>query len=454
MLKKVNTQEDFVALEHRILDFWKENKSFEKLVQKNKGGKRWSFLDGPITANNPMGVHHAWGRTYKDLYQRYHSMLGQELRYQNGFDCQGLWVEVEVEKELGFKSKTDIEKFGIANFVEKCKERVHKFSKIQTNQSIRLGYWMDWDNSYYTMSDINNYTIWLFLKKCYDRGWIYKGHDVMPWCIKCGAAMSQHEISTEGYREMEHMSIYVLFPIVGKGNENLLVWTTTPWTLPANVGAAVHPEFIYVKIKQGDQIYILVKDRLLDVVAAKGDYEVLEEFPGSALKGLFFHSPFEELSAQKGVKHPVLIWDEVSAEEGTGIVHIAPGCGKEDFALGKEEGLAAIAPLDEFGTFIDGFDWLTGQNVMDVAEPIINNLKEKKILYRKEKITHRYPVCWRHGTELVFRLVNEWFIKMDELRFQIMEVAKQIRWMPDYGMQLELDWLKNMHDWMISKKRY
>lgn len=454
MLKKVNTQEDFVALEHRILDFWKENKSFEKLVQKNKGGKRWSFLDGPITANNPMGVHHAWGRTYKDLYQRYHSMLGQELRYQNGFDCQGLWVEVEVEKELGFKSKTDIEKFGIANFVEKCKERVHKFSKIQTNQSIRLGYWMDWDNSYYTMSDINNYTIWLFLKKCYDRGWIYKGHDVMPWCIKCGAAMSQHEISTEGYREMEHMSIYVLFPIVGKENENLLVWTTTPWTLPANVAAAVHPEFIYVKIKQGDQIYILVKDRLLDVVAPKGNYEVLEEFPGSALKGLFFHSPFEELSVQKGVKHPVLIWDEVSAEEGTGIVHIAPGCGKEDFALGREEGLAAIAPLDEFGTFIDGFDWLTGQNVMDVAEPIINNLKEKKILYRKEKITHRYPVCWRHGTELVFRLVDEWFIKMDELRHQIMEVTKQIQWMPDYGMQLELDWLKNMHDWMISKKRY
>jgi len=454
MLKKVTTQTDFVAIEHKILDFWKENKSFEKLVAKNKGKKRWSFLDGPITANNPMGVHHAWGRAYKDIFQRYHAMLGYDMRYQNGFDCQGLWVEVEVEKELGFKSKTDIEQFGIENFVQKCKDRVKKYSQIQTDQSIRLGYWMDWDNSYYTMSDINNFTIWLFLKKCYERGWIYKGHDVMPWCIDCGAAMSQHEIATEGYKEMQHLSIYVRFPLVGRENESLLVWTTTPWTLPANVAAAVHPEFPYVKVKQGDQIYYLVQDRLLDVVASKGSYEVLEEIPGSALAGLEFHSPFEELPVQQAVKHPVLLWDEVSAEDGTGIVHIAPGCGKEDFALGQEHGLAAIAPLDQFGTFIDGFDWLTGQSVMDVAEPIVQNLTEKKILYKKAIITHRYPVCWRHGSELVFRLVDEWFIKMDELRYRIMEVTKKIRWMPDYGMQLELDWLKNMSDWMISKKRY
>jgi len=454
MFKKVSTQADFVAIEHKMLDFWKENKTFEKLVAKNKGNKRWSFLDGPITANNRMGVHHAWGRTYKDLFQRYHAMLGHDQRYQNGFDCQGLWVEVEVEKELGFKSKTDIEEYGIENFVQKCKDRVQKFSKIQTEQSIRMGYWMDWDNSYFTMADINNYTIWLFLKKCYERGWIYKGHDVMPWCIDCGAALSQHEIATEGYREMQHKSIYVLFPIVGRENENLLVWTTTPWTLPANVGAAVHADFIYVKVKQGEQIFYLVKDRLADVVAPKGNYEVLEEMPGSKLAGLEFRSPFEELPAQKGVKHPVLVWDEVSAEDGTGIVHVAPGCGKEDFALGQEQNMAAIAPLDQFGTFIEGFDWLSGQNVMDVGDRIIKNLKQKNILYRQETITHRYPVCWRHGSELVFRLVDEWFINMDELRHQIMEVTKKIKWMPEYGEQLELDWLKNMHDWMISKKRF
>ncbi|MDZ7318754.1 MAG: isoleucine--tRNA ligase [candidate division KSB1 bacterium] len=454
MLKKVNTQVDFVAIEHQILEFWQKNHSFDKLRAKNSGGKGWSFLDGPITANNPMGVHHAWGRTYKDLYQRYHAMRGYELRYQNGFDCQGLWVEVEVEKELGFKSKTDIENYGIERFVQKCQQRVRKYAQIQTQQSIRLGYWMDWDNSYYTMSEANNYTIWRFLKKCFDRGWIYKGHDVMPWCIDCGAAMSQHEIATEGYREMKHTSLYLKFPLVDRNQESLLVWTTTPWTLPANVAAAVHPQFTYVKVKQGHEIYYLVKDRLEQVLAGNGPFEVLAELPGTALAGWEYHAPFEDLPAQQGIRHPVLMWEEVSAEDGTGIVHIAPGCGKEDFALGQEHGLAAIAPLDQFGNFIPGFDWLTGQNVMAVARPILEKLAAKNILYRQETITHRYPVCWRHGSELVFRLVDEWFIKMDELRHQIMDITRRIRWLPDYGQQLELDWLQNMSDWMISKKRY
>jgi isoleucyl-tRNA synthetase len=454
MLKKVNPQVDFVAIEHEILDFWQTNRSFEKLRAKNNGRQRWSFLDGPITANNPMGVHHAWGRTYKDLYQRYHAMRGYDLRYQNGFDCQGLWVEVEVEKELGFKSKTDIENYGIERFVQKCQERVRKYAQIQTQQSIRLGYWMDWENSYYTMSEANNYTIWHFLKKCYDRGWIYKGHDVMPWCIDCGAAMSQHEIATEGYREIKHTSIYLKFPLVGREQESLLVWTTTPWTLPANVAAAVHPNFIYVKVKQGNQIYYLVKDRLAPVLAGNGPYEVQAELPGRELAGWEYQAPFEELPAQQGIRHPIVLWDEVSAEEGTGIVHIAPGCGKEDFALGRQFGLAAIAPLDQFGNFSPGFDWLAGQNVTAVAQPILENLTAKNILYRRETISHRYPVCWRHGSELVFRLVDEWFIKMDELRHQIMDIARRCRWLPDYGEQLELDWLQNMSDWMISKKRY
>lgn len=454
MLKKVNPQVDFVAIEHEILAFWQTNRSFEKLRAKNKGRQRWSFLDGPITANNPMGVHHAWGRTYKDLYQRYHAMRGYDLRYQNGFDCQGLWVEVEVEKELGFKSKSDIETYGIERFVQKCQERVRKYAQIQTQQSIRLGYWMDWDNSYYTMSEANNYTIWHFLKKCFDRGWIYKGHDVMPWCIDCGAAMSQHEIATEGYREIKHTSIYLKFPLVGREQESLLVWTTTPWTLPANVAAAVQPDFTYVKVKQGDQIYYLVKDRLAPVLAANGPYEVQAELPGRELAGWEYQAPFEELPAQQGIRHPILLWDEVNAEDGTGIVHIAPGCGKEDFALGRQFGLAAIAPLDQFGNFSPGFDWLTEQNVMAVAQPILENLTAKNILYRQETISHRYPVCWRHGSELVFRLVDEWFIKMDELRHQIADITRRCRWLPDYGEQLELDWLQNMNDWMISKKRY
>ena len=208
--EKVDPRADFPAQERETLAFWQSTKAFEKLREINAGKPKWSFLDGPITANNPMGVHHAWGRTYKDVYQRYHAAIGRELRYQNGFDCQGLWVEVEVEKEHGFADKKEIESFGIGKFVEECKARARKYAGIQTEQSKRLGFWMDWDNSYYTMSDENNYGIWAFLKKCHEKGLIYKGVDVMPWCQRYGTGISQMEMN-EGYREVPHTSVFVKF---------------------------------------------------------------------------------------------------------------------------------------------------------------------------------------------------------------------------------------------------
>jgi isoleucyl-tRNA synthetase len=460
---------DFVNLEHEQLKFWEQGSIFNKRRELNANGPHWSFLDGPITANNPMGVHHAWGRTLKDVFNRYHSMLGEKMRYQNGFDCQGLWVEVEVEKEHGFKSKTDIEAFGIEKFVQACKDRVIKFSGIQTEQSKRLGYWMDWENSYYTMSDENNYTIWHFLKKCYDRGLIYKGHDVMPWCTRCGSAMSEHEIATEGYKDLTHKTVFVKFNLKDKPNEALLVWTTTPWTLAANTAAAVNVDMDYVKVKQevegqepsvennvegrepSVEYYYLSKN-LVSIL--KGKYEIVEELKGKDLLGLKYHGPFDELTAQKDVDHVVIAWDEVSDSDGTGIVHIAPGCGKEDFQLSKENNISVIAPIDEFGNYIDGFDYLTGKNCQEVAPEVFENLKTKNICYKIDQITHRYPTCWRHGTELVFRLVDEWFISMDELRHEMMKVVDQINWIPGWGHDREMDWLRNMGDWMISKKRY
>ncbi|NQV30159.1 MAG: isoleucine--tRNA ligase [Candidatus Marinimicrobia bacterium] len=451
MMKEVSSKEDFIALEHAMLAFWEQEDIFNKLRAQNAGKPRWSFLDGPITANNPMGVHHAWGRTYKDMYQRFHAMLGMELRYQNGFDCQGLWVEVEVEKDLGFKSKTDIEAYGIEAFVNKCKERVRKFSAIQTEQSKRMGYWMDWDNSYFTMSDENNYTIWAFLKKCFDRGFIYKGYDVMPWCTRCGSALSEHEIATEGYKELTHTSIYLKFPLKDRAGEALLVWTTTPWTLSSNIMAAVHPDLDYVKVKQGDDVYYLGQGRLSIL---QGDYEFLETLKGKEMLGWEYNGPYDELPIQADIHHAVIFWDEISESDGTGIVHIAPGCGKEDNALAREQGFQVIKPIDEFGNYLEGFgDW-TGKNVMTISDDIINDLSQKGLRYKREPITHRYPCCWRHGTELVFRPVDEWFIRMDELRGEIAEVTKKVEWIPSYGKERELDWLKNMHDWMISKKRY
>src|SRR4030081_2056132 len=258
MLQPVPDKPDFPTMERRVLDLWEQTRAFDTLRKKlSTSEKRFSFIDGPITANNPMAVHHAWGRTYKDLYQRYKAMTGHNQRWQNGFDCQGLWVEVEVERELGFTNKRDIEHFGIARFVQRCKERVLKFARVISEQSIRLGQWMDWGDSYFTMSDENNYTIWRMIKTCHERGWLYRGHDVMPWCPRCGTGISDMEIETEGYKEVTHTSLYVRFPLLDRPNESLLIWTTTPWTLTSNVAAAVHPELTYARaVKDGQSVYV------------------------------------------------------------------------------------------------------------------------------------------------------------------------------------------------------
>jgi isoleucyl-tRNA synthetase len=509
------SQPDWPALEREVLAYWRETDAFRELVSKNGGGERWSFLDGPITANNPMGVHHAWGRAYKDIFQRFHAMLGHQQRFQNGFDCQGLWVEVEVEKSLGFKSKRDIEAYGIAEFVRACKQRVLRYAALQTEQSQRLGMWCHWDDpetlralaeglesggkmtvqtpegpvtdtaerlvgrlgdrpwqgSYFTFSTENNESIWLFLKRCHERGWIYHGVDVMPWCGRCGTGLSHHEIATEGYRELTHLSPTVRFELLDRPGEALLVWTTTPWTLAGNVAAAVGPTLTYLKVRQGENLYWVAEGAARQALA--GDYTVEDRQPGTALVGWRYRAPFGDLPAQAvaAQAHRVIPWGEVGAEEGTGIVHIAPGSGAEDFALGKALGLPAIAPLDESGVFVDGFGWLTGRAAGEVGPDVVSDLESRGLLYRAQPYTHRYPVCWRCGSELVFRLVDEWFIRMGpvypkeraeltreekaaSLRYQMMDITDQIRWLPAFGHERELDWLRNMDDWMISKKRY
>ncbi|HYI23976.1 MAG TPA: isoleucine--tRNA ligase, partial [Thermomicrobiales bacterium] len=450
--REVPTRVDFPHQERERIAWWNEHRVMEQYLHRNDDSDtRFSFIDGPITANNPMGVHHAWGRTYKDAFQRYHAMLGKKQRFQNGFDCQGLWVEVEVEKELGLKNKREIESYGIAEFVERCKQRVWTYSARMTEQSKRLGYWMDWDNSYYTMSEENNYTIWHFLKTCHDRGWIYKGVDVMPWCPRCGTGISEQEIVTEGYQTRTHLSLFATFPLLDE-DASLMVWTTTPWTLPANVATAVNPEIVYVKVRQGEQVFYLARDAVANAI--RGEHEVVSELRGADLVGRAYTGPFDELPAASGIQHRVIAWDDVGAEEGTGIVHIAPGCGKEDFALSKVEDLPIVAPINESGIYVNGFDWLSERYAHDVAKDIERNLKDKGLLYRSEMYSHRYPVCWRCGTDLVFRLVDEWFISMDELRPLLMEATKTTTWFPSFGMERELDWLLNMQDWMISKKRY
>jgi isoleucyl-tRNA synthetase len=454
---------DVPALEREVAERWLvESTEARYLVRNQASDRRYSFLDGPITANNPMGVHHAWGRTYKDLYQRYHTMLGERQRYQNGFDCQGLWIEVEVERELGFTNKRDIEAYGIDRFVDACKARVQSFADRITAQSRRLGYWMDWDHSYYTNSDENNYTIWRFLQRCHERGLLYRGHDVMPWCPRCGTGLSNMEIATEGYRELSHLSLTIRLPLTSPGHEgeSLLVWTTTPWTLSSNVAAAVHPDLVYELVEGTDGDRWWMSRGSKHRVAA--DAAVVREAPGRELLGLVYRGPFDELPIQAGVEHTVIAWDEVTDDEGTGIVHIAPGCGEEDFHLAQRDGLAVLDPIDEFGVFREGYGWQTGrfagatEAADDLAPAVADDLAAKGLLVSREAYRHHYPVCWRCGTQLLFRLVDEWFIAMDPLRAEISDVTRQVAWLPE-GIGLEereLDWLRNMRDWMISKKRY
>ncbi len=448
---------DFRKISLEILDLWKKEKPFEKLARRNRGKKRFSFIDGPITANNPMGVHHAWGRTLKDIYQRYFAMKGFEQRYQNGYDCQGLWVEVEVEKALGLSGKQEIEQMGLDKFSRLCRERVYKYSSIQQEQSIQLGQWMDWGNNYFTLTDVNIRYIWHFLKVCAERGWLERGQRPMPWCTRCGTSLSQHETG-EDYKDVEHTAVFCRFPIKGRDKEYLLVWTTTPWTLIANVAAAVHPDLEYAKIKQDDAIYYLSRGT---VACLKPGYEEIGTVKGQDLIGLEYTAPFEDLPATGGVTHKVVPWKEVGEAEGTGIVHIAPGCGLEDHELGKGLGLAVIAPIDEAGRYYEGYGPFAGMHAGEVAPKVFEILDRKGMLYKTEKYTHSYPHCWRDRSELVFRLVTEWFINPDKdygdgrtLREHLLDAADQIEWNPPYMKHRMTDWLSNMESWCISRKRF
>jgi isoleucyl-tRNA synthetase len=556
MFDKVSTDAGFIRGEHEVLAFWKSARIFDKLREQNRGKPHWSFLDGPITANNPMGVHHAWGRTYKDAFQRYFAMTGRALRYQNGFDCQGLWVEVEVEKELGLGTKNAIVAHGMERFIDACKKRVLTFAARQTEQSVRLGYWMDWDDpavlrrlaeaigkpgsmtvtvpsgkqvtaraeeivarlgnpewggSYFTYSTENNETIWTFLKKCHARGKIYRGHDVMPWSGRGGSAYSQMEVA-DGRRLTTHKSVFLRFPLKGRDHEYLLIWTTTPWTLTSNVAAAVNPQLEYVRLKtkRDGAIYYFAKDNLeyqrlakefkegfgrpewgwpkgvaklktiAQIFKEQGGYEVLGTLTGAEMIGWEYIGPFDDLPAQQqaggvpadpnlamatGVScHRVVDGGRdsegkptVLAGEGTGIVHTAPGCGDIDYALGKALGIVALAPLGEDGRFVEGFGPFTGKEAIDkrTAELVFEELRRKNLLVAVEEYPHIYPHCWRTGDELVFRLVDEWFINMD-WRQEIIDVVKKIHWLPESidGQAREIEWLTNMRDWMISKKRF
>ena len=450
---KINPEYDFVRNEKAVLKLWDESQSFKKLLEKNKAGEKYRFIDGPITANNPMGMHHVWGRTLKDTFLRYKAMRGYTSHYRNGFDGQGLWVEVEVEKELGFASKKDIEEFGLDKFTEACVARVEKYAAVITEQSKRLGQWMDWDNSYYTHHDGNITSIWAMLKRCHERGWLKQLYRPMPWCGRCGTSLSDHEMAGS-YKELEHAAVFVKLPLKGE-DADILVWTTTPWTLSSNTALAVSPELTYLKVTvPGEARPLIMVKELYFKKFHKDGGKILSELKGADLAGKRYETMFPDLPRQRGVDHRIILWDEVSADEGSGVVHIAPGCGAEDYDLGLKEDLTVIMPIDENGYFYEDFGFLAGKHAQEVSELVFERLREQGKLFLVHPYKHSYPVCWRCKKEILFRLGKEWAIAVDELRPLLIENARKVKWYPAYqGKRME-DWLNNMSDWNISRKRF
>ena len=446
------TKPDFIQMERDILDLWDERRCFEKLREKNKDKKRFRFIDGPITANNPMGIHHAWGRSIKDIVLRYRAMNGCSCQYRNGFDTQGLWVEVEVEKELGFKDKKDVEAYGMADFTRKCVERIERYSGVITAQSKRLGQWMDWNNSYFTHTDENISAIWHFLGICHANGRIAKAHRPMPWCPRCGTSLSEHEMSGS-HKDITHTAVFAVAKLPGAGFD-VLVWTTTPWTLSANTALAVNPKLDYalVKCENFERPLVLAKNAIKHI---DGEKQVIRLLPGSELTGLEYETFFPWLPAQKeaGI-HKIIPWEDVGADEGSGVVHIAPGCGAQDYDLGKKFSLSEICPIDESGIFGENYDFLSGKTAAGAAEAIFGELQKQGKLFKIHSYTHSYPVCWRCKTEVLFRLVREWYIKTGDMKPKLLEAAGSVSWDPPFMGKRMADWLNNMGDWNISRKRF
>ncbi|MBS7401243.1 MAG: isoleucine--tRNA ligase [Eubacteriales bacterium] len=422
-----------------------------KVKAKNKGKPKFNFLDGPVTANAPLCLHHGWGRTLKDAYNRYNSLIGKEVDYVWGFDAQGMWVEVEVEKLLGLNNKKEITQYGVDKFTEKCIERVNFFKNHQTEQSKLFEQLGDWEHSYITNSDQNITSIWHFLKVCHDKKMLKRSYKTMPWCPRCGTSLSEHEMSGS-YKERTHKAVFVKAKLVGR-NERILVWTTTPWTLAANMAIAVNPEFTYCKCQvKSDKNLLIVCEKQLKVL--RDDLvKVVEKVSGADLVGLVYE-PFLNLQKQQ-FEHKIVAWDQVDEIDGSGAVHIAPGCGAEDFALGTKLNMAPfIIPVAENGTFYEDFEWLAGLTTVECEPAVFEHLTQNQTLYYHHDYTHNYPFCWRCKTDVIFRLVEGYDIATDGIRKDLLKAADTVHWTPDFMGKSMRQWLTDMGDWNISRRRF
>ncbi len=437
--------------EKAISAYWKEIDLLHQCVSQREDGKQFVFFEGPPTANGKPGIHHVIARTLKDYVCRYKTMQGYQVKRKAGWDTHGLPVEIEVEKRLGLNDKTEIESYGIEAFNKQCRESVFEYEGLWRDMTERMAYLIDLDDPYITLNDEYIESVWHILDKMYKEGYIYEGHKILPYCPRCGTGLASHEVA-QGYKEIKSNTLIAKFKLVGKDNEYFLAWTTTPWTLASNVALTVSPTETYVKAKQGEEVYYLSKTLAPKVLGE--DFEVLEEVLGTELEYMEYEQLMPFVKPDKKAFF-VLVGDFVTTEDGTGIVHTAPAFGEDDYNVCKKYNLPVLQPVNDEGKYV-GTPW-DGRYVMEegLDVEIIKYLGSENKIYKKEKVEHNYPHCWRCATPLLYYAKPSYYIEVTKFKDKLIENNNEVNWFPDYvGEKRFGNWLENLNDWAISRSRY
>ncbi len=455
--KPVSSKVDLVKMEERVLDFWKEHDVFQRSMKEREGGPEYVFYEGPPTANGKPGIHHVLARAFKDMFPRYKTMRGYHVLRRGGWDTHGLPVEIEVEKKLGFTNKQQIEEYGIDRFNALCRESVFTYIKDWERLTERVAYWVDLNTAYVTYHNEYVESLWWILKQFWEKDLLYKGYKVVPYCPRCGTPLSDHEVAL-GYQDTEDPSVFVRMRLVDEPETSLLVWTTTPWTLPANVAVAAHPEVDYVRVRRpradGEAETLILAQALVEAVFGEEPVEVLETFKGTALQGVRYQPLFSFVQPDKPA-HFVVMGEFVTTEDGTGLVHMAPAFGADDMEMARHYDLPVLQTVKPDGTFIDQVTPWKGMFVKDADPLIISDLEARGLLFREQKYTHTYPFCWRCKTPLLYYARSSWFIRTSAHRDRLVELNKRINWVPEHIKEGRFgNWLENNIDWALSRERY
>jgi isoleucyl-tRNA synthetase len=462
--RAVDPKQSFPELEERVLERWRERDVFARQIAQREGAPLWTFNEGPPTANGRPGSHHVLSRVFKDIYPRYRAMTGNRVPRKAGWDCHGLPVELEVERELGIASKAEIEDFGIAEFNQRCRESVFRYVEDWNRLTERIGFWLDLDDPYVTMENDYIESVWWALRRIWDDGRLYEAYKVVPYCPKDGTALSSHEVAL-GYRDVEDPSVYVKLPIRRpapsdqihesplEAGDQLLVWTTTPWTLISNAAVAAGPEIEYVRARLGGEVFVLARDRVEHVLGEEA--EILAHLPGEAIAGTSYEPPFDYITDYGPRGHTVLLADFVSTDEGTGLVHTAIAFGEDDFRLGEQYGITLQNPVDLEGKFDERITDFAGRKVKEADPDIIRALEGKGRLLRAETYLHAYPHCWRCDTPLIYYAKSNWYVATTQVRDRMLAANEGIGWHPEHIKHGRFGkWLEGNVDWALSRDRY